>query len=76
MTNSGGAHRPYRRLIQFIYLVAIVIGLKYGYDFGNRISGMILGVVVALNAAVFCVIIISVVVERLERLMGVDREQP
>lgn len=34
-------------------LLAAVVGLMYGYEFGNRISGPWIGVLLALNCAVF-----------------------
>lgn len=49
--------RPYLFLIP--YLVAVGVGLKFGYDFGMQISGPIMAVITALLGAVFCSIIVE-----------------
>lgn len=36
-----------------LYAVAGLVGLKYGYDFGDQISGKLLGFVLGLNSAAF-----------------------
>jgi hypothetical protein len=41
------------------YLIAVGIGLKFGYDFGMQISGPMMAVVTALIGAVFCSIIVE-----------------
>ena len=42
-------HSPHtllrRSLVLVAYLVAIIAGLKYGFDFGKQISGTALGIV-------------------------------
>ena len=55
------------RLIHLLYGVAIAVGAKYGYDFGLRISGTLLGAVLALNGALFCALIVGMIDERLGR---------
>lgn len=61
--NQRGTLRRYLRY--GICAVAVAVGLKYGFDFGNQISGPLMGVVGALNAAVFCALISDYVAERL-----------
>jgi hypothetical protein len=41
------------------YLIAVGIGLKFGYTFGMQISGPIMAVITALLGAVFCSIIVE-----------------
>jgi hypothetical protein len=36
-----------------LYAAAGLVGLKYGYDFGDQISGNLLGIVLGLNSAAF-----------------------
>jgi hypothetical protein len=43
----------------FPYLVAVGVGLKFGYEFGMQISGPIMAVITALLGAVFCSIIVE-----------------
>ena len=43
---TSTASSPLQRLLTPIaYLVAILIGVKYGYDFGAQMSGTILGII-------------------------------
>jgi len=60
-------NRIRRNVLRGIYGVAIVIGLKYGYDFGNQISGTLMGIVGAVNGALFCAILVGVIAEKLFR---------
>jgi len=72
---SAGAHRDLspaqgaatsKRWIQWgVYLLATALGLYYGYDIGSRVSGMAMGVVMALNTAVFASIMAGAVSDRL-----------
>jgi hypothetical protein len=41
------------------YLIAVGVGLKFGYDFGMQISGPIMAVITAIIGAVFCSIIVE-----------------
>ncbi len=41
------------------YLIAVGLGLKFGYDFGMQISGPIMAVITAILGAVFCSIIVE-----------------
>jgi hypothetical protein len=54
-----------RRLIQLAYAVPALIGLKVGYDAGLEISGVLLGVFMALNAAVCFALVAGSIAERL-----------
>ncbi len=56
-----------RWLVRLVYLLAAVAGMVYSYDFGKVIGGPIVGVVLALNGAVFCSIVAGALVERLCR---------
>ncbi|MBL8304711.1 MAG: hypothetical protein JNM26_18315 [Ideonella sp.] len=51
-------------------VVAAAVGAKYGYDFGHEVSGWVLGVALAANAAVFGALAVSAVAD------GVDRWRP
>ena len=73
MTRTAPAHPLWRALVLAAYGAAIVAGLKYGYDFGKQISGPILGVVLAINGALFCSIVVGVLVEWLRQLRGGNR---
>ncbi|MCE2947388.1 MAG: hypothetical protein ACK515_19385 [bacterium] len=56
----------FRRYLRYgISVVAIAVGLKYGFDFGNQISGPLMGVVGAINGAVFCALILDYLIERI-----------
>ena len=39
--------------------MSAVAGMILGYDFGNRLAGTLVGVVMGLNGAVFCSILAS-----------------
>jgi hypothetical protein len=51
-------------------IVAGMAGLVLGYDFGNRLGGMLIGAVLALNGALFCSILAA---SAAERLLGARR---
>jgi hypothetical protein len=56
----------FRRYLRYgISVVAVAVGLKYGFDFGNQISGPLMGVVGAINGAVFCALILDYLIERI-----------
>ena len=54
---------PMKKLRNYLflipYLLAVGIGLKFGYEFGMQISGPIMAVITALLGAVFCSIIVE-----------------
>jgi hypothetical protein len=39
-----------------LHALTASIGLKFGYDFGEEVSGILFGWLMAFNAAVFCVL--------------------
>ena len=51
--------------MRLVYVLAAVLGVLYGYDFGRVIGGPLVGVVLALNGAVFCSIVAGALAERL-----------
>jgi hypothetical protein len=58
-------HRWNQWLQWALQLLAGVAGLKFGFDFGYRVDGPWLGVLMALNSALFCSIMAGAVVGRL-----------
>jgi len=56
-----------RWLLRLVYVLAAVTGMVYSYDFGKVIGGPIMGVVLALNGAVFCSIVAGALAEKLCR---------
>jgi hypothetical protein len=59
--------RPPRWLVAAVSTLAALAGLVYSYDFGVQIGGPVVGVVLALNGALFCSILAGALVERLAR---------
>jgi hypothetical protein len=62
--SPASARVPRRVVLALVYVLAATIGLLASYDFGSRIGGMFVGVVLALNGAVFCSIVVGAVAER------------
>lgn len=56
-----------RWLLRLVALTAALLGMVYSYDFGQVIGGPIVGVVLALNGAVFCSIVAGALAEKLCR---------
>lgn len=52
-------------LPRLVYALAAMIGAIYSYDFGSIIGGPLVGVVLALNGAVFCSVVAGALAERL-----------
>ena len=48
-----------------------VVGLKMGYDFGQRISGVFMGIVLGINTGLIGALLTSALVDRMGRLVGV-----
>ena len=48
--------------------IAGLLGLVLGYQFGNRVAGLWLGVITGLNGAVFATILVGALVDRLTRV--------
>ena len=56
-----------RWLVRGVYLLAALVGLVGSYEFGRTIGGPLVGVVLALNGALFCSIVTGALAERLCR---------
>lgn len=56
-----------RWLLRLVCLLGAAIGMVYSYDFGKLIGGPLVGVVLALNGAVFCSIVAGALAEKLSR---------
>jgi len=54
-------------LVRLVYMLAAVAGMIYSYDFGKVIGGPLVGVVLALNGAIFCSIVAGALAEKLCR---------
>jgi hypothetical protein len=63
------ARAPRAWLAWALSALAALLGLVYGFDAGQRMSGPILGAVMALNAAVIAGLLAGAVVDRIERLL-------
>ena len=61
---------------RWVGLVASVLvgcaGLKLGYDFGLRISGVLMGVVASLGTGLMGALLASALIERIGRWVGVQ----
>lgn len=69
--------RPLQRFAVWIaYAVTALVGLEYGYDFGKEISGTWLGIVLAINGAVFGTIIVSMLADRVFAPKAEDPKEP
>jgi hypothetical protein len=56
-----------RGLLRLVYVLAAVAGMVTSYDFGKLIGGPIVGVLLALNGAIFCSIVAGALAEKLCR---------
>jgi uncharacterized protein (DUF2062 family) len=52
--------------------LAAAAGLKYGFDFGMALGSVLLGVIVALNAAAFCYLMMASVTGLMQRRQRPD----
>jgi hypothetical protein len=68
MTEPRNARGLGRYLLWAVYGITSMIGAAYGFLFGERVGGVLLGVVLAINCAAFCAVMLSGIVERLSRL--------
>ena len=59
MGKIGAMKSPKDYLFLIPYLLAVGVGLKFGYDFGMQISGPIMAVITAIIGAIFCSIIVE-----------------
>jgi hypothetical protein len=73
MADTRVARSTPRYLLWAAYVAASVIGAAYGFVFGERIGGILLGVVTALNGAVFCAFMVGAIAERIARLAARTR---
>ncbi|HRD95684.1 MAG TPA: hypothetical protein PLA97_04670 [Rubrivivax sp.] len=72
---TAGNQSLQRWLVRLVHLLAAMAGMVYCYDFGQRIGGPFVGVVLALNGAVFCSIVASALVETLCRWWPAAQKQ-
>jgi hypothetical protein len=75
-TNGTETGRPARRYAMWaVQGVAGLLGAAWGFDFGVQVAGIFLGVVAALNLAVFAALLAGAALERLMALgrRGADR---
>lgn len=68
-TNDRHPHLP-SRVTLIAQVAAVGTGLAAGYAFGVRISGELLGVLLAANAAVFCSMMVDTLADLALRLQG------
>lgn len=74
MSDPAGDGRWRTAVAWAVTLAAAVAGAYYGYGFGKRISGTVIGVILAANGAVFCSVLASAAAERLlKRRRGAGR---
>ena len=59
MTTPSFIQRLRHGLVITGYLAAGALGLVFGWDFGNRLAGPWLGVITAINSALFCALLMS-----------------
>lgn len=72
---TASKHPLQRWLVRLVYLLAAMAGMFYSYGFGKLIGGTFVGVVLALNGAVFCSIVVGALVETLCRWRPAGQEQ-
>ena len=65
-----------RWLPRLVYALAAAIGAIYSYDFGSVIGGPLVGVVLALNGAVFCSVVAGALAERLCNALPESNDPP
>lgn len=71
--DEGQTRKPPRWLVRGGSGVAGLAGLVWGFEFGHRVAGMLLGVVTALNMAVICALLAGAALERLPMRQPKDR---
>ncbi len=54
--------------MRVVAAIAGLLGLVFGYQFGNRVAGLWLGVITGLNGAIFATILVGALVDRLTRV--------
>ena len=54
-------------LLWAAYALAAIAGARWGFGFGDQVGGVLLGVVAALNCAVFCMIAVAALAQWFDR---------
>jgi hypothetical protein len=52
------------------YGIVSLTGAFFGYQVGQQIDGVLIGVIMAINAAIFCALLFSIVAGWVERAAG------
>jgi hypothetical protein len=65
MNNSKPERRAYAWPAWAAGALAALVGLKYGFEFGEQVAGFWLGLLMGLNGSVFCGLMASATVNRL-----------
>jgi hypothetical protein len=66
MTNEGKTGHPARRYgVGAVQAAAALLGAAWGFRFGVQVAGIFLGVVAALNCAVFAALLAGAAIRRL-----------
>jgi len=55
----------YRWLAWIAAAISGLVGMYYGFEFGSRLNGLWFGVLLAVNGALFCSILVAAAVEKL-----------
>jgi hypothetical protein len=55
-------------LVRVVAAIAGLLGFVFGYQFGNLVAGLWLGVITGLNGAIFATILVGALVDRLTRV--------
>jgi hypothetical protein len=75
MRDGGEPGRAGRILTRSAFALVALVCAVYGYGFGERIGGFLLGLVAAANCAAFGVLIASALVQWLGRLRTTGQER-
>jgi hypothetical protein len=66
MSDPLPVRRPLREwLVRGASLAAALVGLIYGFDFGLRLDGIVIGIVAAVNCGVFGALVAGALAEKL-----------
>ncbi len=66
---------PVKALLMGGYGIVSLTGAFFGYQVGQQIDGALIGVVMAINAAIFCALLFSIAAGWVERMAG-HRPEP
>jgi peptidoglycan/LPS O-acetylase OafA/YrhL len=75
MKRLGNKPQPHRLPLRLAYAAALCIGAFYGFGFGMQVSGPWLGIVTAVNGAVFCALLVGAASDGISRLRRRDRAE-